>query len=100
MEKNWGKIFGFFSNTKIAGEIPLDIVMHLGVSYILMVILIIKKVKFRIAYGVVFLLSISKEIMDSFSLTSSVEESFKDIIVSMIFPTILLLVWKFKRKRI
>lgn len=98
--KIWGRVFGFFSNTKIVGEVPLDVVMHLGVSYALMVVLLIKKVRFRIAYGIIFLLSIAKEIMDSFSLTSSIEESIKDILVSMIFPTLLLIIWKVKRKRI
>jgi hypothetical protein len=98
--KSFYQLLGFFSNTKLFGVIPLDIVMHLSVSYALMIILLIKKVRFLYAYFFVFFLAIAKEIFDSFSLTNTIQENLKDLIVSMIFPTLLLLVWKIKHKRI
>ena len=93
-------LLGFISNTKIVGVIPLDIVMHLLVSYLLMAVLIVKKVPFRFAYLSVFILAIAKEIFDSFSLTNELEENLKDLVISMILPTILLMVWKIKGQRI
>ncbi len=93
-------ILGYISNAKIVGIIPLDIVLHLSVSYLLMVLLILKKVPFRFAYLSVFILSISKEIFDSFSLTNELEENLKDLTISMILPTVLLIVWKIKGRRI
>lgn len=93
-------VLGYISNTKIAGVIPLDIVMHLTISYTLMIILLLRKVRFIYAYLLVLFLAIGKEVFDSFSLTNTISENFKDLVVSMIFPTILMIVWKLKRKRI
>jgi hypothetical protein len=95
-----GKILGFFSNTKLLGFIPLDVVMHLGVSYLIMFIMLAKKVRFLYAYLTVFLLAIAKEVFDSFSLTNTIEENIKDLCVSMVFPTLLLIVWKLLKKKI
>lgn len=90
---------GFISNTKILGLIPLDIFAHLLVSYSIFIYLLYKR-KFPIllSYIVVFTLSIFKEIFDSFSLTNTVEENVKDILVSMIFPTAIILVRYIKRR--
>lgn len=91
------KILGYISNTKIAGEIPLDIVMHLFVAYIIMFTLLKLKVNHAKAYLIVFVLSISKEVFDSFSLTNTLLENFKDLAISMILPTILVLIAKSKQ---
>ena len=95
-----GQILGFFSNTKLLGFIPLDVVMHLTVSYIIMFIMLAKKVRFLYAYFTVFALAVAKEVFDSFSLTNTIEENMKDLAVSMVFPTLLLIVWKLLKKRI
>lgn len=91
-------LLGYISNTKIAGIIPLDIVMHLFVAYLIMVILLKCNVKIIRAYLIVLVLSLFKEVFDSFSLTNVIGENIKDLLVSMIFPTIQLLI-SFSMKR-
>lgn len=91
-------LLGYISNTKIAGIIPLDIVMHLFVAYLIMVILLKCNVKIVRAYLIVLVLSLFKEVFDSFSLTNVIGENIKDLLVSMFFPTIQLLI-SFSMKR-
>lgn len=91
-------LLGYISNTKIAGIIPLDIVMHLFVAYLIMVILLKCNVKIIRAYLIVLVLSLFKEVFDSFSLTNVIGENIKDLLVSMFFPTIQLLI-SFSMKR-
>lgn len=90
--KELHSILGYISNTKLLGFIPLDIVMHLVVAYIIMVILLKCNLKIIKAYFIVLILCICKEVFDSFSLTNAIEENIKDLLVSMIFPTIQLLI--------
>lgn len=85
-------LLGYISNTKIAGTIPLDIVMHLFVAYFIMIILLKCNIKIIRAYLIVLTLSLFKEVFDSFSLTNTIDENIKDLLVSMIFPTIQLLI--------
>ena len=91
-------VLGFISETSFFdGLIALDVVMHLTISYALMIYLLYKKTKFSYAFIVVVFLSLLKEFFDSFSLTSTMSESIKDFLVSMIFPLILMVVHKIKR---
>lgn len=89
--------FGYISNTTIAGVIPLDIAMHVLVAYLIMFILLKCKVSSAISFLIVLGLSITKEIFDSFSLTNTIGENLKDLIASMLLPTILLLIAKSKK---
>ncbi len=93
-------VLGYISNTKLWGFIPLDVIMHLLVSYLIMFIMLWRKVRFRYAYLVVLLLSLIKEFYDSFTLTNVLSENIKDLLVSMCFPTLLLVVWKIKGRKI
>lgn len=85
-------VLGYISNTKILGFIPLDIAAHLVVAYVIMVILLKCNIKIIKAYFIVFSLCVLKEVFDSFSITNTIEENLKDLFVSMILPSMQLLI--------
>lgn len=89
---------GYISNTVFFDFIHLDFLAHFFIGYLIMFILMKKKIKVTNAYFVVFILSLFKEVFDSFSLTNTLQENIKDLIVSMTLPTIMLLIHKFIKK--
>ena len=95
------ELFSYISKTKIGGVIPLDVVAHLTVSYAIFIYLLVKKNKQpKLAYFIVVMLSVLKEVNDSFTMTNTIEENIKDIFVSLFLPTLVMAVRYLKRKSI
>ncbi len=84
------QFLGFISRTKLFGWLPLDIVLHSVIGLILSVILLKKKHTHFKVLCLVFLIAVAKEVFDSFSLTASIVEAVKDILITISFP---LLAW-------
>jgi hypothetical protein len=89
---------GFFSKTILWGWLPLDILAHAVVSYILF--LIAYKLKFSYVKTLIFIfcLALIKEYHDSFVLMSTMEEHYKDLIVTMIIPLLLFAINYLKKR--
>lgn len=85
-------IFSYITKNSLFGIIPLDILAHGIVGYIIIVFLLKKKVKFIKAYLVVLFIAVLKESIDASFFPVPVEETVKDIVVTMIFPSVLSLV--------
>jgi Na+-translocating ferredoxin:NAD+ oxidoreductase RnfA subunit len=82
-------ILGYISKAVLWGWLPLDILAHAVVSYILF--LLAYKLKFSYVKTLIFIfvLALIKEFHDSFVLQSTMQEHYKDLIVTMIIPVIL-----------
>jgi len=97
--KALNKFLGYISGTKIGGVVPLDIVCHLFLGYAIYLLLVKKfKVSIGKSFLTVVILSIFKEVFDSFSLASTIEENIKDIFFSVIIPGLLALISKVKKR--
>lgn len=79
----------YISDHTFAG-IPLDIIAHITVAAFITVVLL--KMHLRLVYVVliVFSIAIIKEIIDwQFQVKVSADESFKDIVVTMLYPMLI-----------
>jgi len=90
-------LLGKISNIKLFGFLPLDVLLHIVASYIIIILLLKSKMNQSRAYMIVLGLALVKEIFDSFTLGSSVDESIKDVLVSMLMPTLVVLIRFVKR---
>lgn len=91
-------IFEYISHNSLFGVIPLDVIAHSVIGYIIVYVLLKKNVNFVVALGVVLLTAIGKELYDAPVMTSSWGESIKDIFFTMSLPTLLALIRLSKRK--
>ena len=99
MTKQYSLMMQKISQTKIADTIPLDIFLHALLGYIIYIIA--KKIlnnNVYLAFFAVLVLEVTKEIMDSFSLTNTLYENVTDFVATMIVPTILVIIKKKKNK--
>jgi hypothetical protein len=92
------RVLGYISRTKIFGSIPLDMLLHFLFGMILTIVFRRFKFSYWKATGIVLALEICKEIFDSFALTATWQEAFKDILVTMSYPFILGIVTYFLKK--
>jgi hypothetical protein len=91
-------LLGYISTTKLFGWIPLDILVHFSMGMII-TILALKKLKSSSkAFLITLALAILKEIFDSFSLTASWEEALKDVLITLIYPLLILVTHSMIRK--
>ncbi len=81
------RALGFISEYQILGFFPLDMFLHLLVGLLLMKLLVTDKRRPWAAFGIVFLCELAKEWFDSYALTATWQESVKDILVTMVYPT-------------
>ena len=87
------KILGYISVTKIYGVIPLDIICHLLIGYLLTLVCIRFKIKVVETLMIVTTLALLKEYKDSFILGGSpMLEHIKDVVVS-ILPVFITFYW-------
>lgn len=97
MMRQVNRILGTISDTTLFGFLPLDIVMHLVLGAIItFTFLKITKSAMK-AFIICFIVAIAKEVYDSNTLVASWQESIKDIIVTIIYPVLLLIVYKLKK---
>lgn len=96
--KSIHNLLGMISRTTLWGWLPLDMVLHFSLGALITIILRLRGKSALFAVVVVFLLEVTKEIFDSFSLTATWEEAIKDMIVTMFFPVMLLITIQVKRK--
>jgi len=89
---------GYISNTKIAGIIPLDNVVHFLVGTIVTIIAIKFGNSLKKSTLIVIVLSLGKEIFDSFSLTNELGENIEDFLVTVAYPVLLFFARKLKSK--
>jgi hypothetical protein len=82
----------YISKKVLWGWLPLDILAHAVVSYILFLIAYKLKFSYIKTLLLIFLLALLKEYHDSFTLMSTMEEHYKDLIVTMIIPLFLFVI--------
>ena len=83
-------VFGFISTYKIAGIIPLDIIAHLLVGFLIMVFLLRKlNLKYHWSLLVVLIISLLKEYYDSLGPGRTMDEHLKDVLFTLVFPFII-----------
>lgn len=96
--KSIHNILGTISNTVLFGWLPLDMLLHFTLGAVITILLRLKGKSPTFAFVIVLLLEIAKEIFDSFSLTATWEEAIKDLLITMIFPVLLLITVTLKKK--
>lgn len=89
---------GTISQTKLFGWLPLDILMHGIIGAIVTIVVQVYRKSHVQAFVVCLILALLKELFDSMSLTASWGEAIKDILVTMIYPTLLLGISTFMKK--
>ena len=98
--KNYSLIMKKISETKIAGVIPLDLLLHAIIGYLIYIFLKkVIKVNSVTALFFVFLIELAKEVLDSFSLTNTLLENIIDIAATMTIPVILVLIDKINKPK-
>lgn len=87
------------SNYQIFGVIPLDKTLHFLVGAIITVVLRWRKVSIQNTFIILAFIEITKEIIDSKTLQSSIHEEVMDFIATFIYPAILYCVIAFKKAK-
>lgn len=79
-------IFGYISQTSLFGFLPLDIVAHLIVGFIITHFFLKIKMSFPLVIFFVFVIALGKEYKDSFILgdANTITESIKDIFFTLL----------------
>lgn len=91
-------ILGAISQTKLFGWLPLDMLMH---SILGALIAITTQIFTKSAWKAFFVClgaALLKELYDSTSLVASWSEAIKDIVITMIYPSFLVVVVFIKKK--
>ncbi len=91
---------GFISKYKIAGIIPLNATLHLLISTLITIILLKKKFRILHIIFLIFLLGISKEILDCFVLNNTLKKHITDMMINLFYPTMVLIIKKIKGEKI
>lgn len=91
-------MLGSISHYQILNFIPLGMVLHIGISAALTLILLKRGFKFKHVCLIVFLVGLSKEIIDSFVINNTMKKHILDMCYDMSFPTLLFIVRKIKEK--
>ena len=89
-------LLSLISHTRILGIIPLGMILHISISAMITVILLSRGMKFKYVYLIVFLVGLSKEILDCFVINNTLEKHILDMTYDMSFITILYFVRKYK----
>lgn len=84
-------LLGTISVTKIFGIIPLGMVLHISISAAITVILLKRGMKFKYVALIVFLVGLSKEILDCFVLNNTLKKHILDMCYDMSYPAFLYL---------
>jgi hypothetical protein len=79
------------SHYRILGFIPLGMLLHIGISTAITIILLKRGMKFRNVFIIVFLVGLSKEILDCFVLNNTMKKHILDMCYDMAYPTFLYL---------
>ncbi len=77
------------SNYLVFGFLPLDKLLHFLVGAILAAGLRLSGRTFRTTFILIGVIAVVKEVIDSFTLNSVLEEHCLDIIVTLIYPTVM-----------
>ncbi|MFA6236648.1 MAG: hypothetical protein WC635_04900 [Bacteriovorax sp.] len=85
------KILGTISVTKIFGIVPLGMVLHIGISAAITILLLKRGMKFKKVFVIVFLVGLSKEILDCFVINNTLQKHILDMCYDMSYPTFLYL---------
>jgi hypothetical protein len=96
--KQLNHILGTISQTVLFGWLPLDIVLHLLIGAAMMII--IQKIRKSAIQAFFFCLTVAllKELYDSQTLVATWSEAIKDFLITMIYPTCILIVIFFRKK--
>lgn len=84
-------LLGFISTYRIAGFIPLGMVLHISISAAITILLLKLKMKFKNVCLVVFLVGLSKEILDCFVLNNTLKKHILDMTYDMSYPAFIYL---------
>lgn len=74
-------------------------VLHIGISAALTLILLKRGIKFKHVCLIVFLVGLSKEIIDSFVINNTMKKHILDMCYDMSFPTLIFIVRKIKARK-
>lgn len=89
----------YINATRLWGWFPLDIVAHFFGGAVITILLIKCRFSFKQVFVSIFILALSKELIDFFLAgKTQMLESLKDIIVTCAYPTMLLGVRRLQKK--
>lgn len=91
------KIQYLISNYQVFGVLPLDKILHFFIGAILTVGLRLMGVKPSWTLFFVTMIAVVKEVIDSYTINNSNLEHFVDILVSILYPLLLLGVARLKQ---
>lgn len=78
------------SSYYVLGFLPLDKVLHFAVGVLITLLLRWRNIRMPVIFSATIALAIAKEVIDSFVLNNSLSEHVIDILVTIIYPT---MVW-------
>jgi len=82
-------ILSTISNTKIFDFIPLDLVVHFISGTFLTIFLLKRGHSLKKSFFLIVILSLAKEIFDSFTMTNKVSENLLDLFITILYPLLL-----------
>lgn len=92
-------LFQYVSHTTLFGFLPLDIVAHIFIGFLIFRIMI--HLRFRIVTTLVtiFLLEFLKELYDSTTLVNDMTEHLKDFFFTFVYPGYFILSLKLRKRK-
>ena len=92
-------LFHFVGHTTLFGFLPLDIVAHLFVGFVIFRAMIHFRFRIGTALVTLFVLQFIKELYDSTTLVNDMTEHVKDFVVTFIYPGYFLLKRRLRKKK-
>lgn len=89
--KELNHFFGSISAYRIYDIIPLGMILHITISAAITHILLKRGMKFKYVCLIVFIIGLSKEIMDTFVLNNTLQKHILDMCYDMSYPAFLYL---------
>lgn len=89
---------GWISAYRILGFIPLGMPLHIGISALITILLLKRGMKLNQVFILVFMIGLSKEILDSFVINNTMKKHILDMCYDMSFPTLLVMLEATKAK--
>jgi hypothetical protein len=89
LQQEMNHFLGLISETRLMGFIPLGMILHITISAVITIILLKRGMKFKHVALVVFLIGISKEILDCFVINNTLKKHIIDMCYDMSFPAFL-----------
>ena len=94
------ELLGYISSTSILGVFPLDSILHFVIGALITIYCLKFKIKFIYGAVIILIVGLTKEVYDSSTIGSTMNEHFIDMFATFLYPFLLGVVRLIKNRRL